>query len=87
MLSVKVLLMVFVTHTDGINPSVKLFNGVVKESSGEKVGEVKISFRFSTDRDEPVLKLSEDEVEKEKDNISGRRSKKILVVMEFMEVS
>jgi len=87
MLSVKVLLMVFVTHTDGINPSVKLFNGVVKESSGEKVGEVKISFRFSTDRDEPLLKLSEDEVEKEKDNISGRRSKKILVVMEFMEVS
>jgi len=87
MLSVKVLLMVFVTHTDGINLSVKLFNGVVKESSGEKVGEVKISFRFSTDRDEPLLKLSEDEVEKEKDNISGRRSKKILVVMEFMEVS
>ena len=79
--------MVFVTHTDGINPSVKLFNGVVKESSGEKLGEVKISFRFSTDRDEPLLKLSEDEVEKEKDNISGRRSKKILVVMEFMEVS
>ena len=79
--------MVFVTHTDGINPSVKLFNGVVKESSGEKVGEVKISFRFSTDRDEPLLKLSEDEVEKEKDNNSGRRSKKILVVMEFMEVS
>jgi hypothetical protein len=34
-----------------------------------------------------LLKLSEDEVEKEKDNISGRRSKKILVVMEFMEVS
>jgi len=87
MLSVKVLLMVFVTHTDRINPSVKLFNGVVKESSGEKLGEVKISFRFSTDRDEPLLKLSEDEVEKEKDNISGRRSKKILVVMEFMEVS
>jgi len=87
MLSVKVLLMVFMTHTDGINPSVKLFNGVVKESSGEKLGEVKISFRFSTDRDEPLLKLSEDEVEKEKDNISGRRSKKILVVMEFMEVS
>jgi hypothetical protein len=41
MLSVKVLLMVFVTHTDGINPSVKLFNGVVKESSGEKLGESK----------------------------------------------
>ena len=59
----------------------------LKESSGEKLGEVKISFRFSTDRDEPLLKLSEDEVEKEKDNISGRRSNKILVVMEFMEVS
>ena len=46
-----------------------------------------ISFGYSTDRDEPLLKLSEDEVEKEKDNISGRRSKKNLVVMEFMEVS
>ena len=46
-----------------------------------------ISFGYSTDRDEPLLKLSEDEVEKEKDNISGRRNKKILVVMEFMEVS
>jgi hypothetical protein len=27
--SVKVLLTVFVPHTDGINPSIKLFNGVV----------------------------------------------------------